>query len=108
MDAETFKALEQVYANWTDIADGGLDFGSRIPLCSRYPEGQCWTDTETCPIAAKAKDICCRHTPYVAWKKHQIEDHGVEYQYQLRIQCSVCKQLADDMLAFLDEIRIFP
>lgn len=74
MHPDTIVALEKSITKWENIvARKKTDQGSKdCSLCERFSDYRCTIEedgvvVEECPVAIRAEDYGCSHTPYAEW-----------------------------------------
>jgi hypothetical protein len=118
---EAKQALEGSYEKWIGIAEGtGEDKREEnCPLCQIFNLSDCTKDNEEsyteiciarskeeCPISQYSGEGDCKNTPYYDWLSHQINFHFDNVnENKMKVQCPKCKEFAEDMIKFLDEVR---
>lgn len=101
------RLLRASIRKWEKIVAGkGYDAGrSNCPLCKRYNRFHKHLNDigcGECPISVYTKSQFCNDTPYIMWALHQDLVHVYKPPYV--IQCSTCKLLAKQELAFLKKV----
>jgi len=91
--------MEASVAKWQRIIDGkGSDGGVLdCPPCRIFYLLICIG----CPIAEYTGQKFCKGSPYGAWYRHQMNEHGRMFK---KVYCPECLRLARDMQNFMIEI----
>ena len=54
-----------------------------------------------CPISEYTGEKFCKGSPYIAWYRHQVDEHA---KMRRKIYCEECRRLAIEMRDFMQEI----
>lgn len=103
MTKKALKGLKASIRKWKKIVnETGVDEGTyNCPLCKLFYDDCC----TGCPVEEKTGKVGCAASVYDDWSFHQYYDHGLSHHSDAyKIECSQCKDLAKQELAFLKSL----